>query len=113
MAYIDEATTAFFEHRGLPFAMWPDLGVDIHVVHVELDWNAGIIETDRAEVLISPSRIGGKSYTLDFAFRRDGELTCMGHIVYAVVARDGSGSIPLPRELIDALGAAAPFITEP
>ncbi|WP_433337741.1 acyl-CoA thioesterase [Spirillospora sp. CA-294931] len=108
LGYVDEAVTAFFEHRGLSYASWPELGFDVHVAHVELDWHDGIRHTDRSEVLVGTSRIGGKSFTLDFAFRRDGALTCTGHIVYVAVAADGSGTVPLPPVLIEALGEAAP-----
>jgi acyl-CoA thioester hydrolase len=72
LAYVDEAVDGFFITRGLPYATWPELGMDVHVAHAEIDWKAPIRYADRADVLISTARIGRKSFTLDFAFRRDG-----------------------------------------
>jgi acyl-CoA thioester hydrolase len=104
LAYVDEAIDVFFIERGLPYKEWHGLGFDVHVVHVELDFGAGVKIRDRAEVAVSTSRIGGKSFTLDFAFRRDGETVCTGGIVYATVSVDGHGTIALPDRLVDALG---------
>jgi acyl-CoA thioester hydrolase len=109
LAYVDEAVTGFFIHRGLPYGQWPGMGFDVRVAHTEFDWKEGIGGGERPEVLISTSRIGGKSFTLDFAFRRDGRLTCTGCIVYVTVATGGSDAIPLPFALIEALGAIAPL----
>ncbi|GLY83335.1 4-hydroxybenzoyl-CoA thioesterase [Actinoallomurus iriomotensis] len=104
LAYVDEAVDGFFITRGLPYATWPELGMDVHVAHAEIDWKAPIRYTDQADVLISPARIGSKSFTLDFAFRRDGDITATGCVVYVAVASDGTGTTPLPQRLVDALG---------
>jgi acyl-CoA thioester hydrolase len=106
LAYVDEAVDAFFVERGLPYREWRGLGFDVHVVHVDLDFNAGVRNRDRTEILVSTSRIGGKSFTLDFAFRRDGETACTGGIVYAAVSTEG-GTITLPDRLVEALGDIA------
>ncbi|MET9451450.1 acyl-CoA thioesterase [Streptomyces cinerochromogenes] len=104
LAYVDEAVDGFFVARNLPYQTWSELGVDVHVAHVEIDWKAAIRYTDRPEVLVSTARIGTKSFTLDFAFRRDGEITATGCIVYVAVAADGSGTTALPSRLVEALG---------
>lgn len=104
LGYVDEAIDVFFVDQGLPYAEWRELGFDVHVVHAELDWSAGVRTRDVTEILVSTSRIGGKSFTLDFAFRRDGETACTGCIVYAVVSTEGHGTIPLPGRLVEALG---------
>jgi acyl-CoA thioester hydrolase len=108
LAHVDEAVDGFFMARGLPYATWSELGVDVHVAHVEIDWKAAISYTDRPEVVIGTARIGKRSLTLDFAFRRDGETTATGNIVYVAVAADGSGSTPLPERLVEALGEVSP-----
>ena len=112
LGYVDEAIDVFFVDRGLPYPEWHALGFDVHVVHTELDFRAGVRARDLTEVLVSTSRIGGKSFTLDFAFRRDGEIACTGCIVYAVVAAvstAGHGAIPLPGRLVEALGEVEPL----
>ncbi|NUW40866.1 acyl-CoA thioesterase [Nonomuraea rhodomycinica] len=109
LAYVDEAVTGFFVHRGLPYSRWPDLGFDVRVAHAELDWKEGIEGGERSEVLISTARVGGRSFTLDFAFRRDGRLTCTGCVVYVTVSTGDSAVIPLPSSLIEALGPIVPL----
>jgi acyl-CoA thioester hydrolase len=109
LAYVDEAIDVWFIERGLPYKEWHGLGFDVHVVHVDLDFNAGVRHREQAEVLVSTSRIGGKSFTLDFAFRRDGQIVCTGGIVYATVATDGTGTIALPARLVEALGEVSPL----
>ncbi|TJZ57346.1 acyl-CoA thioesterase [Streptomyces piniterrae] len=104
LAHVDEAVDGFFLARELPYDSWSELGVDVHVAHVEIDWKGAIKYADRPEVLVSTARIGKKSFTLDFAFRCDGEITATGCIVYVAVASDGSGSTPLPPRLVEALG---------
>ena len=102
LGHVAEAVDGFFVHCGLPRADWPDIGFDVHAVHVDLDFRAGVRARDVAEVLISPFRIGRKSFTLDFAFRRNGEIVCNGGVVYATVSAEGT--IELPGRLVAALG---------
>ncbi|GAA3667497.1 hypothetical protein GCM10022267_62510 [Lentzea roselyniae] len=109
LGHVDEAVDGFFVHCGLPYSDWPGMGFDAHVVHVDLDFRAGVRSRDIAEVLISPSRIGRKSFTLDFAFRRDGEIVCSGGVVYATVSTEGHGTIELPDQLVKALGEVRPL----
>jgi acyl-CoA thioester hydrolase len=103
LGHVAEAVDAFFAGRGLPHRDWPGLGFDIHAVHLDLDFSAGIRARDVVEVLISTSRIGGKSFTLDFAFRRDGEIVCSGGVVYATVSAEGHGTVELPEVLVEVL----------
>ncbi|MGJ6968485.1 acyl-CoA thioesterase [Streptosporangium sp. G11] len=109
LAYVDEAVDGFFVHRGVPYSEWGELGVDVHLAHVEIDWKAPVRAADRPEVLVGTARIGKKSFTLDFAFRRDGEVTALGCVVYVAVATDGSGTVPVPDRLVDALGPVSPL----
>ena len=104
LGHVDEAVDAFFTDRGLPYGSWPSMGFDAHVVHLDLDFNSGVRKSDETEVLISTSRIGGKSFTLGFAFRRDGETVCSGNVVYATMSTEGHGTIEVPAVLVDALG---------
>lgn len=103
LGHVDEAVDAFFVDRGLPYQDWPSMGFDAHVVHVDLDFGAGVRKSDETEVLISTSRIGGKSFTLGFSFRRGGEIVCSGGVVYATVSTEGHGTIELPDVLVKAL----------
>ncbi|MEV6237885.1 thioesterase family protein [Lentzea sp. NPDC051838] len=104
LGHVDEAVDAFFADRGLPHSTWPSNGFDAHAVHVDVDFSSGVRRHDTIEVLLRPSRIGGKSFTLGFEFHRDGELVCRGSVVYATVSTEGHGTIALPDVLVKALG---------
>lgn len=109
LGHVDEAVDAFFLDRGLPYRDWPGMGFDAHVVHVELDFSAGVRSGDRVEVAVSTSRLGRKSFTLDFAFRRGEEIVCSGGLVYATVSTAGHGTVELPEKLVEALGEVRPL----
>lgn len=110
LGYVDEGMAGFFQDRGLAYSEWgTELGIDGHVAHVDIDWKDAIRYCDVIDMLISPSRIGNKSLTLDFAFRRNGSIACSGSIVYVLVGIDGQGTVSVPRALIDALGQVRPL----
>lgn len=113
LGYVDAAVDGFFEARGLPFATWPEeIGADSHVAHIEIDWMSPVRYQDRPDVLVSTARIGGKSFTLDFAFRRGDDIVATGCAVYVTVAADGSGTTRLPGRLVEALGEVRPLRQE-
>ncbi|HEX8866118.1 MAG TPA: thioesterase family protein [Lentzea sp.] len=103
LGHVDEAVDAFFAGRGLPHSTWPSMGFDVHAVHVDVDFSSGVRRQDTIEVLLRTSRIGDKSFTLGFEFRRDAETVCTGNVVYATVSAEGHGTIALPDVLIKAL----------
>ncbi|WP_019203121.1 thioesterase family protein [Tsukamurella sp. 1534] len=104
LGYVDTAVTEFYADRGMSYEGWLAAGFDSQVVHVELDYAAGLTDAEDAELVITPGRIGTKSYTLEFAFlvglgEAEPTRAVAGRIVYAVIAADGSGSIPVPDRL--------------
>ena len=109
LTYFDEAMTAFLAARGASYAAQLAAGVDVHLVHVEIDWMAGLRYADEFTVAVATARVGRTSFALDFQTRRDGEPTCSARIVYVVVATDGSGKRPIPALLAEALGDPAPL----
>jgi acyl-CoA thioester hydrolase len=117
LAFFDEAMTAFLAARGASYATLAAAGVDVQLVHVEVDWTAGLRYADDFTVAVSTARVGRTSFALDFQARRDGEATCSARIVYVVMAIDGSGKLaaggpgkrPVPALLAAALGDPAPL----
>lgn len=110
LAYLDDAVGRFFTARGAAWEQWVGQGFDTQVVHVELDYAAGLTDDRDSEIVIRPGRIGNKSFTLDFVFLADLDATepteaVAGRIVYAVIAADGTGAIPIPDVLRRALQA--------
>jgi acyl-CoA thioester hydrolase len=110
LAYFDEAMSAFFTARGLPYQKMIESGFDVQLVRSEIDWKAGLRWQDAVEVAVSTACIGRTSFALDFEVRRDGnEVTCMGRTVYVVVAADGSGKREIPPVMAEALGEPRPL----
>ncbi|MER7604341.1 thioesterase family protein [Nocardioides sp. NPDC127503] len=103
LGYVDEAMNHFIDARGVPYSRWKELGVDAHLAHADLDWKAGIGFGDRVQVPVRTTRIGTKSFTLEFEFRRGEDVTCAVSVVYVIVAADGSGSIAIPPEIAAAI----------
>lgn len=87
----------------MPYSRWKELGGDAHLAHADLDWKAGIGFGDRVQVPVRTTRIGTKSFTLEFEFRRGEDVTCAVSVVYVIVAADGSGSIAIPPEIAVAI----------
>lgn len=110
LAYFDEAMSAFFAARGLPYQKMIEAGYDVQLVRSEIDWKSGLRWQDAVEVGVSTARIGRTSFALDFEVRREGqEVTCAGRTVYVVIATDGSGKREIPPLIAEALGDPAPL----
>jgi acyl-CoA thioester hydrolase len=109
LTYFDEAMTAFFVHRGIPYDELITSGFDVMLVHSEIDWRGGVRWQDEITVQVSPARLGRTSFTLDFAVRRDGETVVDGRTVYVCIAVADQSPQPIPDELRKALSPAAPL----
>lgn len=111
LTWFDEASTAFFDHVGLPFDTFLQLGLDVQVVHAELDYLSPVRWRDAVRVAVSCERTGTTSFTLRFdVVRRDpdgSERTAVqGRNVYVVVSASDWTKRPLPAELRAALASA-------
>jgi acyl-CoA thioester hydrolase len=107
LVWFDEACTGWIRHTGLDYEAMVAGGIDIQNVHAELDYRSGVRWGDDIRVRVGVLRVGGKSFTLGFQVRRGDEVCVDGSIVYAVVATDGSGALPIPDDLRVRLEAQA------
>lgn len=110
LGYVDTAIGEFYADRGVPYETMLAAGFDTQVVHVELDYAAGLTDERETELVMRTGRIGTKSFTIEFVFETDLDEDApveavAGRIVYAVIAADGSGSVPIPESLRAALTA--------
>lgn len=108
VAYFDDAMTAFLEHRGIDYGRMVADGLDVQLVHLDVDWRGGARWRDAIEIAVDVKKLGTTSFTLDFDVLRAGESLVTASIVYVVVATDGSGKRPLSEALRRALGPTAP-----
>lgn len=89
LTWFDEAFTGFMDHAGLPYPELIATGVDVMVVHSELDYRGSVRWRDDARVEVSCERQGTTSFTLAFTVYRDAdEVAVTGHNVYVVVVQD-------------------------
>jgi acyl-CoA thioester hydrolase len=112
LTWFDEASTAFFDHLGLPFTEFIGVGLDVQVVRAEIDYFAPIRWRDAVRVEARCESTGTTSFTLRFdVLRRDGAgveiVTARGRIVYVVLATDDWTKREIPRQLRDALTSVA------
>lgn len=108
LGYVDTAMTEFYTERGTSYETMLASGYDCQVVHVELDYAAGLTDEQDSELVLRTGRLGTKSFTIEFVFVTELDAqepveAVAGRIVYAVIAADGSGSIPIPEALRTAL----------
>jgi acyl-CoA thioester hydrolase len=108
LTWFDEAVTGFFDHLG---ASYPDLmsaGLDMQLVHTEIDYAAPVRWRDTVRVAVACERVGTTSFTIAFSVlrRRDGcdELAAVrGRNVYVVVSTEDWTKRPVPDALRSAL----------
>lgn len=110
LGYFDEAMGGYLAACGYPYPELLRDGVDTQVVHAELDWKGSITWGDEVAVGVRTAATGTTSFTLEFDVRCNGEIACLGRTVYVVIATDGTGKIPIPDRLRDAL--CSPKATE-
>ena len=104
LAYFDDAMTAFLAEGGLPYGEMLDTGVDVQVVHTEIDWFGPLGYGDPAAVEVGVAHIGRTSFTLRFDVMSEARAVAAGRTVYVAVGTDGSGKVEIPPALRAALG---------
>jgi YbgC/YbaW family acyl-CoA thioester hydrolase len=72
LAYFDDAMTAWLAHRGVPYQQLFAAGLDVQLVHTEVDWRGAVGFGDDLTIGVSLAAIGRTSLTLDLRARREG-----------------------------------------
>jgi acyl-CoA thioester hydrolase len=96
LAYFDDAMTGFLAARGLPYTDLIAGGLDVMLVHTELDWTGGLGYGDAAHVEVGVETVGRTSFTLGFDVVRDGASLCRGRTVYVLVGAADNTKQPIP-----------------
>ncbi|WP_174814709.1 acyl-CoA thioesterase [Mycolicibacterium agri] len=112
LTWFDEAVTGFFDHLGASYPELMSAGLDMQLVHTEIDYAAPVRWRDRVHVAVTCERVGTTSFTIGFAVHRsrgddeDGgdELVAVrGRNVYVVVSTEDWTKRPVPDDLRTAL----------
>jgi acyl-CoA thioester hydrolase len=112
LTWFDEAATAFFDHLNLPFTEFNARGLDVQVVHAEIDFLTPVRWRDDVRVETRCESMGTTSFTLRFDVRRrrdDGADVAAvgGRNVYVVVSTDDWAKREVPDEWRGALTSVA------
>jgi acyl-CoA thioester hydrolase len=107
LGYFDEAMASFLADGGLPYPELLASGLDVQLVHTEIDWRSPLRWPGEAIVEVSLERAGRTSFDLRFEVSSAQGPVATGRTVYVVVATDGSGKREMPPSLRLALGAPA------
>ncbi|MGV0794950.1 acyl-CoA thioesterase [Mycolicibacterium sp. XJ1819] len=110
LTWFDEACTALFDHLGVSYPALLDDGLDIQVVHSEIDFTRSVRWRDSVRVGVCCRRIGSTSFTIGFDVLRSDDGTTeqsavRGHNVYVVVSTEDWTKRPIPDALRHALGS--------
>lgn len=111
LTWLDEACTAYLDHLGLPFTEFTAWGVDVQVVHAELDYLAPVRWRDTVRIATWCESTGTTSFALRFEVIRgagdDGVVAVRGHNVYVVVSTEDWAKRAIPDRLREALTSVA------
>ncbi len=102
MAYVDDTLERFLgEVGGLR-----DLGWDMMLKKIEIEWQGSVGNTDVIDVDMAPTRWGNTSWELGFAGSFDGELVFTATVLYVSVRLGTSETMATPAEVVEAFGPA-------
>ena len=103
LTYFDEASTRFFEHLGFAPSVAFFRDFDVMVVKAVLDWQGPAGFDDDVAIAVAPTRIGTKSFDLQYTATVDAAPACVGTITYVSVVPGTHESVALPDGLRAAL----------
>ncbi len=112
LTWFDEACTAFLDHLGVTYPGLIESGLDIQVVHTEIDFAAPVRWRDDVRVAVTCERVGNTSFTLAFTVFGSNATTPVraavaGRNVYVVVSGTDWTKRAVPDRLRAALDAVA------
>jgi acyl-CoA thioester hydrolase len=108
LTWFDEAFTAFLDHLGVSYPDFVESGLDVQVVHSEIDFSAPVQWRDAVRVAVVCESLGTTSFTIGFTVLRRGHdqedaIAVRGRSVYVVVSTSDWAKRSLPPDLREAL----------
>lgn len=102
LAYLEDARNALLAAAGYGLPRLLADGLDIQVVHAQLDWRASARWGDELEVEAAVARVSRTSLTLSFVVLVADHEVASAETTYVIV-HPGRGAQPLPEPLQSAL----------
>ena len=110
LGWLDEAMSGFLTSVGRPYGELIRDGLDVQLVHTELDWRGSARWADEVLVTVTTDTIGRTSFTLGFEVAVGPYVAATAKTVYVMIGTDGSGKRELPASLRSALESGrAPY----
>ncbi|MEW2483920.1 thioesterase family protein [Mycobacterium sp. NPDC049093] len=112
LTWFDEACTGLFDHLGVNFTDLIANGIDMQVVHTEIDFQAPVRWREPVRIAVRCERIGTTSFTIGFTVlgtdaAGDEQTRVCGRNVYVVVSTDDWAKRPVPEDIRTALTSVA------
>ena len=109
MLYFDVAFCEYLESLGHgPSALMAgETNFDSMLVHAQMDWRGAAGYRDEVRVSVTPSRLGGSSFDVDYVAEVDGDTRVTGTLTYVSVGPDHR-SRAIPDDVRAALERSAP-----
>jgi acyl-CoA thioester hydrolase len=106
LTYFDVGITEFMRAAGVayPDGLTP-FGVDMLMVHAEVDYKSPARFDDEIEVVVSDVHAGNTSVTFELGVLRDTTELARGRLVYVIADPHSHEPKPVPDALKEALGA--------
>jgi acyl-CoA thioester hydrolase len=105
LAYFEDARNAMLAERGASLRSLHADGLDLQIVHYELDWLGPVRYEDALAVVVEVATIGTTSFTLSYTAVVGEAPAVTGRAVYVVVRRGEGQTVPVPEALRAALRA--------
>ena len=105
LAYFEDARNAMLAERGASLRSLHTEGLDLQIVHYELDWLGPVRYEDDLAVVVEVPTIGTTSFTLSYTAVVGEAPAVTARAVYVVVRRGEGQTVPVPDVLRAALRA--------
>jgi acyl-CoA thioester hydrolase len=108
LTWFDEAFTAFLDHVNMSYPDVIAAGLDMQIVHSEIDFIASVRWRDAVRMAVACESLGSTSLTVAFSVLRRGAgeeevMAVRGRSVYVVVSTSDWTKRPIPSALREAL----------
>lgn len=108
LTWFDEALTGYFDHLGVSYPDLMSAGLDMQLVHTDIDYAAPVRWRDTVRVAVVCEAVGTTSFTIGFTvLRAEGDSeefrAVRGRNIYVIVSTDDWTKRPVPQSLREVL----------
>ena len=104
MTYFDDSCTRFIESLGFDKGFWVR-EYDVMLVKAVIEWQGPARFDEWIDIAVTPTRLGTKSFDLEYRANVDNRRCCLATITYCSVQPGSHTSIEIPFNVRAALAA--------